>query len=179
MLIGVPHARAGGKINKYSMPEVLDDIKFGSPIIKEELVRYISTRLAPHPTKLRADVEVQCFGYDGIDAVKTALHSAEAVATETTPLKVKLVAPPLYVLNSLQCFDRDDGIRVLNKAIDAIKRSIEAVDGGSLKVVMEPRVVSSQDDERLKELMEKRARENMEVSGDEDSGSECEEIEIR
>lgn len=66
----------------------------------------------------------------------------------------------------------------MNKAIDAIKRSIEAVDGGSLRVVMEPKVVSSQDDERLKELMEKRARENMEVSGDEDTGSEIE-IEIR
>lgn len=161
------------------MPEIFNNVEFGSPMIKEELVRYIATRLTPNPTKLRADVEVQCFGYDGIDAVKTALSSGEAVATETTPLKVKLVAPPLYVLNSLQCFDRDDGIRVLNKAIDAIKRSIEAVDGGSIRVVMEPRVVSSQDDEHLKELMEKKARENMEVSGDEDSGSESDDVEIR
>lgn len=161
------------------MPEVFDNVEFDSPITKEELVRYIATRLTPNPTKLRADIEVQCFGYDGIDAVKTALFSAEAVATKTTPLKVKLVAPPLYVLSSLQCFDRDDGIRVLNKAIDAIKRSIEAVDGGSIRVVMEPRVVSSQDDQYLKELMEKSARENTEVSGDEDSESELDEIEIR
>lgn len=164
------------------MPEILDSVEFGSPMIKEELVQYIAKRLTPNPTKLRADVEVQCFGYDGIDAVRNALFSAEAVATETTPLKVRLVAPPLYVLNSFQCFDREEGIRVLNKAIDAIKRSIEAVDGGSLRVVMEPRVVSSQDDERLRELMEKRARENTEVSGDEDSGSESDEsddIEIR
>lgn len=159
-----------------SVPEILNEVKFASPLLKEELVKYIATRLMPHATKLRADIEVQCFGYDGIDAVKNALLSAEAVATETTPLKVRLVAPPLYVLNSLQCFDQDEGIRVLKKAIDAIKSSIEAVDGGSIRVVMEPKVVSSQDDKCLKELMEKRAMENMEVSGDEDSESE---IEIR
>lgn len=155
----------------------MNEVKFSSPAIKEELVKYIATRLKPHASKLRADIEVQCFGYDGIDAVKNALLSGEAVATETTPLKVRLVAPPLFVLNSLQCFDQDEGIRVLKKAIDAIKSSIEAVDGGSIRVVMEPKVVNSQDDECLRELMEKRATENMEVSGDEDS--ESEDIEIR
>lgn len=50
------------------------EIQFGSPAIEEELKSYISKRLTPQPTKLRADIEVTCFGYDGIDAIKTALR---------------------------------------------------------------------------------------------------------
>lgn len=39
-----------------------------------------------------------CFGYDGIDAIKEALKAAEALSTEEIPVKIKLVAPPLYVI---------------------------------------------------------------------------------
>ena len=43
------------------------------------------------PTKVRADIEVTCFGYDGIDAIKEALRCAEAKNTKETQVKVKLV----------------------------------------------------------------------------------------
>jgi len=39
---------------------------------------------------------VTCFGYEGIDAVKTALRCAEAKNTPENQVKVKLVSPPLY-----------------------------------------------------------------------------------
>jgi translation initiation factor 2 alpha subunit (eIF-2alpha) len=39
---------------------------------------------------------VTCFGYEGIDAVKTALRCAEAKNTPDNQVKVKLVSPPLY-----------------------------------------------------------------------------------
>lgn len=55
-------------------PDVWQDIQFPSPAIEEELKSYISKRLTPQPTKLRADIEVTCFGYEGIDAIKTALR---------------------------------------------------------------------------------------------------------
>lgn len=57
-------------------PEVWNDIQFPSSAIEEELKSYISKRLTPQPTKLRADIEVTCFGYEGIDAIKTALRYA-------------------------------------------------------------------------------------------------------
>lgn len=41
-------------------------------------------------------VAVTCFGYEGIDAVKEALRTAEAKNTQDTQVKVKLVSPPLY-----------------------------------------------------------------------------------
>lgn len=126
---------------------------------------YIGKRLTPQPTKVRADVEVTCFGYDGIDAIKTALSQAEARDTPETQVKVRLVSPPLYVMTST-CLDKNEGIKRLEEAIVDVRTSIEAA-GGKLEVKMEPKAVTESDDAELQALMEKRERENAEVSGDE------------
>ncbi|KAM0563334.1 hypothetical protein ACHAPJ_001052 [Fusarium lateritium] len=146
-------------------PEVWNDITFPSEVVSEELKTYISKRLTPQPTKVRADIEVTCFGYEGIDAVKTALRTAEANNTEDTQVKVKLVSPPLYVLTST-CLDKAVGITRVEEAIVDIRKSIEGA-GGHLTVKMEPKAVTESDDAELQALMEKRERENAEVSGDE------------
>ena len=148
-----------------------NDITFPSQPVADELKLYISKRLTPQKTKLRADIEVTCFGYEGIDAVKTALRTAEAgnsaaeAEASGTEVKVKLVSPPLYVLTS-SCLDKNMGINRLQDAIADIKKSIEA-SGGHLVVKMEPKAVTESDDAELQALMEKRERENAEVSGDE------------
>src|SRR5579871_5761093 len=149
----------------YSNPDMWNEIKFPNEAVKEELTTYIGKRLMPQPTKVRADVEVTCFGYDGIDAVKDALRAAESKHTQDTPVKVKLVSPPLYVLTS-QCLAKESGINVLEQAIQAIDDSIKAA-GGVCVVKMAPKAVTESDDAELQKLMEKKALENMEVSGDE------------
>lgn len=141
-----------------------DEITFPNEAVKEELTSYIGKRLMPQPTKVRADVEVTCFGYEGIDAVKTALRAAESKHTQDTPVKVKLVSPPLYVLTS-QCLSKESGIAVLESAIAAIDESIKA-SGGLCLVKMAPKAVTETDDAELQKLMERRAQENMEVEGD-------------
>ncbi|KAM4060381.1 eukaryotic translation initiation factor 2 alpha subunit [Hirsutella rhossiliensis] len=151
-------------------PEVWNDITFPSQPVADELKLYISKRLTPQKIKVRADIEVTCFGYEGIDAVKTALRTAEAGnATEGektgTEVKVKLVSPPLYVLTST-CLEKGLGIARLHEAIADIRKSIQGA-GGNLTVKMEPKAVTESDDAELQALMEKRERENAEVSGDE------------
>ncbi|KAJ9137240.1 Eukaryotic translation initiation factor 2 subunit alpha [Pleurostoma richardsiae] len=152
-------------------PEVWEGIEFPSTAVEEELKSYISKRLTPQPTKVRADIEVTCFGYEGIDAIKTALRTAEARNTADNQVKVKLVSPPLYVLTST-CLLKETGIATLEQAIVDIRNSIESA-GGKLTVKMEPKAVTESDDAELQALMEKRERENAEVSGDESvSGSD-------
>lgn len=48
----------------------------------------ICHRLTPHPVKIRADIEVSCYSYEGIDAVKSALKAGLAQSTEELPIKV-------------------------------------------------------------------------------------------
>jgi translation initiation factor 2 subunit 1 len=111
-------------------------------------------------------VEVTCFGYEGIDAVKEALRKAEAKNTPDTPVKVKLVSPPHYVLTS-QCLDKNTGIQVLEEAIKEIEASITAANG-TCSVKMAPKAVTESDDAELQALMDKKEKENQEISGDED-----------
>lgn len=153
-------------------PEVFAEVQFPNDVVKDELTSYIGKRLTPQPTKVRADVEVTCFGYDGIDAVKTALRTAEANNTPETQVKVKLVSPPLYVLTS-QTLDKQAGIQILEQAIENITKQIRSA-GGNCTVKMAPKAVTENDDAELQKLMEQKERENQEVSGDED-GSESDE----
>ncbi|KAI1074938.1 translation initiation factor 2, alpha subunit [Whalleya microplaca] len=161
--------RYGHSIDAFKLsitnPDVWNDITFTSEPVAEELKSYIGKRLTPQPTKVRADVEVTCFEYDGIDAVKAALRTAEARNTEDNQVKVRLVSPPLYVLTST-CLDKSVGIQRLEEAIVDIRNSITNT-GGQLIVKMEPKAVTDSDDAELQALMEKRERENAEVSGDE------------
>lgn len=150
---------------QYRNPEVWQDVSFPNDVVKSELQSYISKKLTPHPTKVRADIEVTCFGYEGIDAVKNALRAAEANNTPDRSVKVKLVSPPLYVLTS-QCLDKHLGITILEEAIQAIEANIKAAGGGCV-VKMAPKAVTEHDDAELQALMDKKERENQEVSGDE------------
>ncbi|KAI4865793.1 translation initiation factor 2, alpha subunit [Hypoxylon rubiginosum] len=161
--------RYGHSIDAFKLsitnPDVWSDITFTSEAVAEELKSYIGKRLTPQPTKVRADIEVTCFEYEGIDAVKAALRTAEARNTEDNQVKVRLVSPPLYVLTST-CLDKNVGIQRLEEAIVDIRGSITGA-GGQLVVKMEPKAVTDSDDAELQALMEKRERENAEVSGDE------------
>lgn len=155
-------------------PDVWQEVTFPSEVVKSELQSYISKRLTPQPTKVRADVEVTCFGYEGIDAVKNALRAAEAQNTPDTQVKVKLVSPPLYVLTS-QCLEKNTGIITLEIAIKEIEGNIRA-NGGGCVTKMAPKAVTESDDAELQALMEKRERENAEVSGDEEESESDEAV---
>ena len=108
-----------------------NEVSFPNDVVSEELKSYIGKRLTPHPTKVRADVEVTCFGYEGIDAVKTALRTAESRNTPDNQVKVKLVSPPLYVLTST-CLDKKVGISTLEAAIVDIRQNIEGAGGNCM-----------------------------------------------
>ncbi|ORY01862.1 eukaryotic translation initiation factor 2 subunit alpha [Basidiobolus meristosporus CBS 931.73] len=141
------------------------------PQVKEELLNNIKRRLTPQPIKVRADIEVTCFGYEGIDAIKAALKAGEALSTEEVGIKIKLVAPPLYVMIT-NTLDKNAGIEMLDKAI-AVIEDIVGKNGGNVNIKMKPKAVSESDEAELAALMARVEKENAEVSGD-DAVSESE-----
>lgn len=146
-------------------PTIFDEVEAPSTEILEELKLYISRRLTPQAIKIRADVEVSCFLYEGIDAIKTALKAGEAESTEHMQVKAKLVAAPLYVI-STQALDKAQGVALLEKAIEKVSASIEAA-GGLLKVTMAPKAVTATEDAELQALLERKEADDKE-SSDED-----------
>ena len=45
------------------------------PFLKDKLISEIKKRLTPYALRIRADFEITCFGYEGIDAIKKAIKS--------------------------------------------------------------------------------------------------------
>jgi translation initiation factor 2 subunit 1 len=136
------------------------------PSVRKCLVDNVKLRLTPQALKFRADLEVTCFAYAGINAIKKALLSGKACETKEMPIAIKLVAPPLYVLmtNALKA---EDGVGILNKAVQAITQSIKA-DGGEITVKSAPRAVSERDDRLLSILIETLEKKKNAAANDEE-----------
>ena len=135
--------------------------------MKAALVTYIKRRLAPQPVKVRSDIEVTCFTYDGINAIKESLLAGEGCGTATSPIKVKLIAPPMYVMTTMT-LDKEEGVEALNQAIEVIGASVRAK-GGSLDVKMAPKAVTLREETELQAMLERLALEQEEVDGDNDA----------
>uniref|UniRef100_A0A5B6ZUA0 Putative eukaryotic translation initiation factor 2 subunit alpha-like n=1 Tax=Davidia involucrata TaxID=16924 RepID=A0A5B6ZUA0_DAVIN len=150
--------------------EVTKVVPAMSEEVKDALIKNIRRRMTPQPLKIRADIEMKCFQFDGVLHIKAAMHKAEAAGNKDCPVKIKLVAPPSYVLNT-QTLDKEQGISILNKAIAACVEEIER-HKGKLTVKEAPRAVSEREDKQFAERMDEIGRENEDVSGDEDSEEE-------
>ncbi|PVH17518.1 eukaryotic translation initiation factor 2 subunit alpha [Candidozyma duobushaemuli] len=147
-------------------PSIFDGIEAPSTEILEELKLYISRRLTPSAIKIRSDVEVSCFSYEGIDAIKTALQAATSVSTEQMQVRAKLIAAPLYEI-STQALDKNQGVALLEKAVEKVAESIEA-SGGNCKITMAPKAVSASEDAELQALLERKAAEDKDSSDEEE-----------
>lgn len=82
-------------LNKHSDPSILDECGLEENT-RDVLLNNIRRKLTSQAVKIRADIECACYGYEGIDAVKAALRSGLELSTEELPIKINLIAPPLY-----------------------------------------------------------------------------------
>lgn len=161
------HAFEAFKVALTSPEEIFQGLDLPQDL-QTELLANIARRMTPQKVKIRADIEVVCFEYAGIEAIKAALQAGEqGFSSEEVPIKIKLVAPPLYVIIT-QSADRALAIDTLERCIAKIEERIRE-QGGEMAVKMRPKVVSETDDLELDALMKKSEMENAEVSGDDNS----------
>mmetsp|Transcript_21530 Transcript_21530/g.40200 ORF Transcript_21530/g.40200 Transcript_21530/m.40200 type:complete len:342 (-) Transcript_21530:767-1792(-) len=144
------------------------------PAIQAQLMTVIRRKLTPQPIKFRADVEVICYNYEGIDAIRDALVEGEKVEEGGIPIKIKLIAPPKYVLLATAT-DKAAGLEAVNNAIERIRKVITERKG-NLNVAVAAHLTSSEEENALRTLMERMELENQEADGDgDDSESDDEE----
>lgn len=114
--------------------------------------------------------QVTCFHYEGINAIKSALLKGVELGTEELPVKIKLVAPPLYVM-LCSALDKQKGIALLNQGIEVMREEIKK-HKGDLQVKAAARAVDERDDKLLANLMTTLEAQNQEVDGDADQEEE-------
>lgn len=135
--------------------------------IKKSLLIDIQLRLAPQALKLRGRIDVWCFGYEGIDAVKNALKKGKEISTDEVAINIKLIAPPQYVIVT-SCHDKEKGMAKIQEAMKLISDKIKEYKGGDFKQQGEILVIGGDEEKRLEELLD----EQNELYSDEDEDDE-------
>ncbi|WKX88736.1 hypothetical protein Q1695_008394 [Nippostrongylus brasiliensis] len=153
-------------------PHVLDECDI-TPEVREALLEDIRKKLTPQAVKIRADIEVSCFSYDGIDAIKEALIAGKNCSTDAMPIKINLIAAPHFVVTT-QTLDRENGLTAVNDALNVVKETIEKY-GGKFTIKEEARVVTDVDDNDIKKKLELAELEEEEGSDEEDEDESEEE----
>merc|ERR1719492_5125 len=133
---------------------------------KAVLVENIQRKLTQQAVKIRADFECSCFTYEGIDAVKEALRAGIAAGNPEIPIRINLIAPPVYVM-TCSTPERSDGLAMLNEACKAVEEKIKS-SGGNFQIQMAPKVVTATDEDELAARIKRAEEENAEVEGDDD-----------
>lgn len=103
------------------------------------------------PPKCKQDASSRLYLKIGSTCVQEAMRAAEKAGTEECPVKMKLLAPPLYVLTT-NTLEKNKGIEVLNAACQIAKTTVETRKG-RLLVKEAARAVSERDDRLLNETV--------------------------
>ncbi|PRP76446.1 eukaryotic translation initiation factor 2 subunit alpha [Planoprotostelium fungivorum] len=129
--------------------------------MREAVMTIVRHRLTPTQTKVRADIEITCFRYEGIDAIKEALREGEKLSTESINLKIKLVAPPHFVIfcSSLK---KEEALKAVGAAVDAIREAITQRRGG-FNLKTPPRLVEEREEKEFSRMLNKLKEDNTEV----------------
>ena len=111
----------------FNFEEVIGPLNL-EPKIKERLEQELKKKFTPQPSKIRAVFEIRSFGKEGVDAIKRALRAGEAESTEEIELKINLIAPPYYVVQTTT-MNKQQGIIVVQNCLNKVKEVMIANDG--------------------------------------------------
>ncbi len=149
---------------------ILDNLKIKEEI-KNELLKIIKERLAPQPVKIRADFKLTCYQFEGIEAIKRALLNGEKLSTGDIQIKFNILGAPLYEC-SLITINKKEGIEIMNRALDEVKKSIKE-SNGRFEPKTAPEVLGEEEKSLSEQLKEANSKENT----DDEEGEENEEEE--
>lgn len=143
---------------------------------KEQQILYesIAKKMAPTPVKLRADFEMNCFTYEGIDALKEALITSRTKVNSRyadIQISFKLIAPPNYRCETVT-LKKNEGLALLEEALREVERVIKGK-GGTFKLSSGPQIIGdSVKDKDIEDIMKmpgEHADSDDNSSGDEDN----------
>jgi translation initiation factor 2 subunit 1 len=92
--------------------------------------------------QVEAEINLTCFGVDGVDALKAALLAGREAGTEETPITVSVKASPVYTLSAVH-IDKAVAVDLLNKAIELVRVKIGEYQSGAMELKSAPKAVTA------------------------------------
>lgn len=137
--------------------EQIPEIQQISEEIRIALLDQVKRRIQPSLIKLRAEINLNCFGVDGVEAIKLSLKEGLSISDAKYPLSIKLISSPTYLL-LMTVSDKEYGLKTMNCVCKLIYNKMKEL-GGSMVVKMEPRVISDQDEKEMMKEINRLAKE--------------------
>lgn len=127
------------------------------PEVRATLMEILKVKMNPQPIKIKADFQLTCYYFEGIDAIKYALLEGEKLSTPEIQIKFRLIGSPLYEC-SIITVSKHEGIKLMQKALKVVESCIEGK-GGKFSLQTNPTVLGKVND--LKDQI-KSAKEHVE-----------------
>eukprot|EP00746_Dinoflagellata_sp_MGD_P161695 gnl/MRDRNA2_/MRDRNA2_88931_c0_seq1.p1 gnl/MRDRNA2_/MRDRNA2_88931_c0~~gnl/MRDRNA2_/MRDRNA2_88931_c0_seq1.p1 ORF type:complete len:331 (-),score=92.79 gnl/MRDRNA2_/MRDRNA2_88931_c0_seq1:409-1401(-) len=134
--------------------------------IKECIKVQIGRRLLSQVVRLRAKIEVSCFEYEGIDAVKESLQAGLKGSSEELEISIRLISPPLYAI-AIVCSDKDLGMKRVEESMSIIEEKI-LKHKGAFKIREKPTLIGTDDKDEGDESGSEDSKSGSDDNSDED-----------
>jgi len=118
-----------GFLRQFDVPKEIHSILF----------KNIAKRMKQQQVSIRCPIECTCFAPEGINGIKKAFKKGLELSTDDFVVKIKLEAPPRYIL-TLQTLRPQEGMTKILEVIDIIKAEITE-HGGHLTLKEQPKSV--------------------------------------
>ena len=132
------------------------------------LLSYVKAKLAPRSLNIGADIELTCYSYKGVEAIKEALEAGTAVSTEDITITANYISSPRFYIIA-QSLDKDRGVELCNKALEEIRKTIERYKG-TLIIKKAAELITSEKEKELFNMAGKIEEEGSD--GDDDDGQD-------
>jgi len=161
------HAFDALKVALLEPDKMFANIKM-SEDIKEKVIAEIKRRLTPPSVKVRADFEMTCYTYEGIDGIREALRAGEKLSNPQVDIKFQVVTAPQYVGIS-NTYEKSSGVELMTAALKIVEQTIKAK-GGNFLLKQAARVVGDKGDKDIKDMI--KALDEKQTSDDEEENND-------
>lgn len=135
--------------------------------VKELLLQEIQRRLTPQTVRIRADIQLMCNHYNGVECIKQALLAGQARSRPNIDVRFYVRGTPIYYA-IISTTDKKMGMEVMNEALKAVEESIETYKGQCF-IKEKPKVVGDKAYEIIQNYEDK-VQDDDEDEDSEDSG---------
>ncbi|OQS55540.1 EIF2S1 [Ecytonucleospora hepatopenaei] len=115
-----------------------------SNIVEDNLYNVIKHQFKASSFKIRADIDINCYKYNGLEIIKNALQKGQDLDSS---VEICLLNTPTFSITKT-CSDKDQGFEAVKKIIECIKKSIEEK-GGVFHLMAEPRLYGEKNKHNL------------------------------
>lgn len=105
--------------------------------IKKNFIEVCNKKITENNYEIKSIIEINCFTFEGIDAIKKALQAGEKYHPN---IKIRLITSPQFEIITINNI-KNEGIEIVSNALKEIEKTILSLNG-EFRIVQEPIIIN-------------------------------------